>query len=212
MRGNELDSFAKYLWNIHLCESLCPCFQILEVAFRNTVHSEIAAAIKDSNWIFNESGVFYEEEQDAIQKAKKSLLIAGTQVTEDYLIAEMKFGFWTSLLNSQYDRLWPKIIAGVFPHMPNSMRTRGDASMLMNGIRKLRNAALHHHSIWHWRDLKDRHGQMRKLIEYICKSSALMAEGVDRFPAVYSNGMSECQKNASKILKSVQKPVETKDL
>jgi hypothetical protein len=127
-------------------------------------------------------------------------------VTEDYLVAEMKFGFWTSLLNSSYDRLWPKIIAGVFPHMPRTMRSRSDASILMNEVRKLGNAALHHHSIWHWGDLKDRHAKMRQLIEYICKSSAAIANEVDRFPAMYLSGMSECQKSASKILKSVQKP------
>jgi hypothetical protein len=205
-RGNELDAFAKYLWNMLLCESLCPCFQILEVAFRNTVHCEISAAINDPSWILNGHGIIYPEEQETIKKAKESLKLAGSPMTEDYLIAEMKFGFWTSLLNSRYDRLWPRIIARVFPHMPKTMRTRGDASTLMNGVRQLRNAALHHHSIWHWRDLKDRHAQMRNLIGYICKSSAAMAGQVDRFPVVYSNGNSECQKMVSKILSEIQAP------
>ena len=205
-RGGALDDFAKYLWNKKLCESLCPCFQILEVSFRNTVHLEIGVAIKDPNWILNESGIFYTSEQEAIKNSKKSLMDEGAPVDEDYLVAEMKFGFWTSLLNSNYERLWPKIIGGVFPNMPRTMRTRADASILMNGVRKLRNAALHHHSIWHWSDLKDRHGKMRNLIEFICKSSAAMANEVDRFPLIYSSGMSECQKSASKILKSVQKP------
>jgi hypothetical protein len=205
-RGNELDAFAKYLWNMLLCESLCPCFQILEVAFRNTVHSEISAAISDPSWILNGHGIIYSEEQEAIKKSKESLKLAGSPMTEDYLIAEMKFGFWTSLLNSRYDKLWHRIITKVFPHMPKTMRTRDDASTLMHGVRQLRNAALHHHSIWHWDDLKDRHAQMRNLIGYICKSSAAMADQADRFPAIYSNGNSECQKMVSKILSEIQKP------
>ena len=205
-RGNELDAFSKYLWNMHLCESLCPCFQLLEVAFRNKVHAQIGVAINYPDWILNEYGFIYREEVEVIQKAKDSLKKDGADITEDLLVSEMKFGFWTSLLNSKYDRLWPKIIADVFPNMPKATRTRGDASFLMNGVRKLRNAALHHHSIWHWDDLKERHGQIRTLIEYICVSSSITARQIDRFPIVYSNGMGECQKIASKILASIQKP------
>ena len=118
MRGSLLDGFAKYLWNAHLCRSPYPGFQLLEVAFRNRVHSRIGSAIGDPNWILNQRGILYQEEQEAIAKAKDSLTTAGLPVNEDYLVSEMKFGFWTSLLNSRYDRLWPKIIADVLPNMP----------------------------------------------------------------------------------------------
>jgi hypothetical protein len=204
-RGSQLDAFAKYLWNIHICESLCPCFQLLEVAFRNKIHIQVGVVIRDANWILNENGIIYPEEQQTIIKAKKDLNIAGSPMTEDYVVSEMKFGFWTSLLNARYERLWPKIIAEVFPNMPNAMRTRTDASVCMNEIRKLRNAALHHHSIWHWRDLKERHKQMRLMIGYICTQSESIAVQIDRFPTIQTTGMGECQKIAAKILKSVQK-------
>lgn len=191
--GIESDALAKCLWNILLCESLYPSFQILEVAFRNTVHAEISNAIGDSNWILNEFGFLYEDEKDAIKKSKAATALTGKPITEDILIAEMKFGFWTSLLDSRYDRLWHKIIVGVFPHMPKQTRTRGDAAKLMNTVRRLRNAALHHHSIWHWRDLKDQHAQMRLLIDFICKSSSAIAGQIDRFPAVYNLGPKQCE-------------------
>ena len=181
-------------------------FNCFEVAFRNNLHSQIGSAIGQPQWILAESGIFYGEEQEATKKAKKSLGLDRLPVTEDYLVSEMKFGFWTSLLNSRYETLWHRIIADVFPNMPKVLRTRADASKLMNGVRKLRNASLHHHSIWHWSDLKDRHGQMRRLIEYICTPSAKIAEHIDRFPTVYSVGMAECQQIASRILRSVQKP------
>jgi hypothetical protein len=205
-KGSHLDALAKYIWNVHLCESLYPCFQLLEVAFRNRVHTEVAYAIKVSDWIFKELPILYEEERDAIGKAKDELTKAKSPITEDYLVSEMKFGFWTSLLNSRYDRLWHKIIAGVLPNMPKTSRTRADVSVLMNSVRRLRNAALHHHSIWHWGDLKNRHDQMRLLISYICAPSAAIADNIDRFSFVHSTGMSECQKIASKILKSISKP------
>jgi hypothetical protein len=207
-KGSDLDAFSKYLWNIHLCESLCPCFQLLEVAFRNKVHCQIGLAINDSSWILNECGIISEKGLEAIRWAKESLQKDGAIITEDLLVSEMKFGFWTSLLNSKYDRLWPKIIAEVFPNMPKTIRTRGDVSVLMNSVRKLRNAALHHHSIWHWHDLKEQHNNIMELIGFICVASSITADQIDRFPTVHSNGVGECQKIASKILSSVQKPVE----
>jgi hypothetical protein len=207
-KGSQLDAFAKYLWNVNLCESLYPCFQLLEIAFRNKVHFQIGAAIGDPTWLINQHGFIHQEDQDAIKKGKESLATANSPITEDYLVSEMKFGFWTTLLNSRYERLWPRIITPVFPNMPNTMRTRADASILMNRVRHLRNEALHHHSIWHWGDLKDRHKQMRSVIDYICAPSSAIAREIDRFPIVHSNGMAECLKAASRILKSVQKPEE----
>lgn len=91
--GSELDAFAKYLWNIQLCEALCSCFQLLEVAFRNKVHSQIGIAIKNPAWILNQHGIVYAEEQEAIQKAKVSLRMAGSPMTENFLVSGMKFGF-----------------------------------------------------------------------------------------------------------------------
>ena len=200
--GTERDALAKCLWNILLCECLYPSFQILEVAFRNSVHFEIAQALKIPDWLMTDPGILYEDEISAIQKSKASatLKVNRRALTEDILIAEMKFGFWTSLLDSRYETLWHKIIAGVFPHMPKTIRTRREASKLMNAVRRLRNASLHHHSIWHWHDLKDQHDQMRTLIEYICRSSSAMAAQLDRFPAVYSSGLLQSRNTADNIL------------
>jgi len=195
---------AKYLWNTRLCESLYPCFQLLEVTFRNKLHSEIGIAAKDPTWLINE--VVSEEERTAIKEAKESLALERCPITEDYLVAEMKFGFWTTLLNSKYEMMWRKIIVGVFPNMPKHIRTRREASSLMNKVRRLRNAAMHHHSIWHWGDLFDRHKEMRTLISYMCKYSELVAQETDRFPDIYANGVGGCQKIVAKILESIQDP------
>jgi len=72
--------------------------------------------------------------------------------------------------------------------MPRKIRTRGEASKLMNVVRRLRNAALHHHSIWHWADLKAQHAQMQTGIDSISKSISDMCTRTDRFPAIYAAG------------------------
>jgi len=190
--GSEVDALRKYVWNTLLCESLYPGFQILEVSFRNSVHFQIGETAKDPCWLSNQIGFLSDFEKEAIQKAKKSISDRRGSVTEDYLVSEMSFGFWTSLLDKRYETMWPKIIKAVLPNMPKTIRTRGDASKMMNTVRKLRNAALHHHSIWHWKDLKEQHEKMITLIGYICDSSAFLVSKIDRFPVVYALGYKNC--------------------
>lgn len=190
----DFDALSKYVWNLLLCESLYPGFQILEVAFRNSVHSEISKCAKDSNWLSNEIGFLFDMEKESIQTARQIIAERGKILTEDILIAEMSFGFWTSLLDSRYETMWHKIVKDVFPNMPNSLRTRKDASRLMNIVRKLRNASLHHHSIWHWADLKEQHDKMQELIGYISNSSLKIFYRIDRFPKIYSGGYEQCGK------------------
>lgn len=207
-RGNEADALAKYLWNTRLCEALYPGLQMLEVTFRNRVHAEVGKTSGDPTWLVNEIGFLPAEEIDFITRAKQTLKRDGCPVTEDYLVSEMKFGFWTSLLNARYEIMWVKIIDRVFPYMPKRTRTRGDASALMNKVRRLRNAAMHHHSIWHWKDLQQSHQEVRALIGHMCKPSDLIAEKADRFPEIYSTGIGDCQKLVSQILKQIQPPPE----
>ena len=199
--GGEQGALCRYLWNTALCEALYPVLQILEVGFRNSVHSEIAATTRVPEWLKTELAFLFDPEKERITKAKDGLRKTGKPLTESFLIAELSFGFWTSLLDVRYDRLWHKIVTGVFPNMPRTIRTRSEASARMSAVRKLRNAALHHHSIWHWQDLEKKHSDIHTLIEWICPSSAKIARSLDRFPAVYSGKAEQFAAIAAEISK-----------
>ncbi len=196
------DALCRYLWNTAICESLYPSFQILEVGFRNAIHREISKHTHDPVWLTSELPFLRQYEIDVIRDAKEAIKTRARPCTEDVLIAELRFGFWTSLLDSYYELMWHKIIADVFPYMPKPIRLRREASKLMQTVRRLRNAALHHHSIWHWHDLKDQHAQMHTMIGYICTSIDIMAKRVDRFPAVYASGPNAFRDVADIILNS----------
>lgn len=181
-------AFCKYLWNAKLCESLYPSLQFLEVAYRNAVHSEIAKEY-GSEWLLNRHHLLVgDREREKIKEAEGNLVTRGKAVTEAYLVSELGFGFWTSLLDKRYYLVWHRIISGVFPHMPKAIRKREEISPPINRIRKLRNAALHHHSIWHWGDLREHHDDIHTVLEYICASTSLMAKRVDRFKTIHSGG------------------------
>ena len=199
--GGDQGALCRYLWNVALCEALYPSLQILEVGFRNSVHAEIAAVTGMPEWLRTELAFLFDSEKTRITEAKDGLKKTGKPVTEPFLIAELSFGFWTSLLDVRYDRLWHKIIVGVFPAMPRTIRTRAEASARMSVIRKLRNAAVHHHSIWHWHDLEKKHSDIHTLIEWVCPSSAKIARSLDRFPAVYSGKAEQFAAIAAEISK-----------
>jgi hypothetical protein len=94
-----MHALSKHLWNTALCESLYPSFQILEVGFRNALHTEIAATTGDPQWLTNPPGFLYPDETQSISAAKDALRSRRLDPTEPRLVAEMSFGFWTSLLD-----------------------------------------------------------------------------------------------------------------
>lgn len=186
--GDDASAFSKYLWNVALCESLYPALNIIEVAYRNATHTAICATPIGADWLKQEIQILHSPEIEKIQKAKNNLKRRCKTVTEAYLVSELSFGFWDSLLNSRYETLWHKIIKDVFPNMPKRIRTRQEASSRMSGIRLLRNSALHHHSIWHWSDLSNKHAQIQEVLTWICPSMTSTLTKIDRFPSVFANG------------------------
>jgi hypothetical protein len=188
-RPGESDEqvLARVCWNAALSEALFPCLQGLEVGFRNSLHQAIAGVFGSGDWILRDSSL--EPREKAMHAAAvQELNTRGKPLTAGYLVAELKFGFWTSLVDTRYHRLWPKIIKAVVPAMPNSIRTRGEISKRMNAVRLLRNAVSHHHSIWHWQDLEERHETIHILIDWIEPAYGAFVKGQDRFPEVLKGG------------------------
>lgn len=192
VNGSDDDALCRYLWNIALSEALYPVLQILEVGFRNAVHTSIGSmsvsTLGTADWLSAPKSFLFPQEAEIVEAAKTSLLSRRRPLTEAYLVSEVKFGFWTSLLDARYDKVWHKIIKRVFPDMPNTIRTRGEASARMTRVRKMRNAVSHHHSIWHWNDLEQQHADACTLIGWICQQQNQMVQTLDRFPEIYQAG------------------------
>ncbi len=186
--GTDEDPVCCHLWNLALCESLLPMLQTLEIVFRNTLHQAIGHAFVSPQWILKGPPFLGDLEKAAVDEARHSLLQARKPVTEPRMVAELRFGFWTSLADRRYDRLWPKIIKTAFPSMPNTIRTRNEISARINGVRRLRNAVFHHHSIWHWADLQQQHDDGYTVIGWIAPVMVSLTRSIDRFPSVHAGG------------------------
>jgi len=191
---------ARYLWNLSLCEALYPSFHTLEVGYRNAVHREIGHWTEERQWLVNSPPFLSEKELPRIKAACTSIRKGRKEITEARLVAELGFGFWTSLLDVRYDQLWPKIIAGVFPNIPRRIRTRQDISSMMHPIRRLRNLAFHHHSIWDRDDLASTHQNALDLIGWISAPLAASLGRIDRFSGVQMAQIEPYLEHASQLI------------
>jgi Abi-like protein len=188
-RGEDDEcTLRRVIWNTALSEALYSPLQGLEVAVRNSIHIAISDLFGGPDWILKPGSYLRKSEREMMEDAIDHLNNWRRPITPGFMISELKFGFWTSLFDVHYDKLWHKIIKMVFPAMPTAIRTRKETSRRINSVRHLRNAVSHHHSIWHWRDLKDRHSEIYLLLDWIEPEFASFIRRQDRFLNVLSAG------------------------
>jgi hypothetical protein len=201
--GDDLNLFAHYAWNVALCESLYPTLQGLEVALRNSINDAATTAYRKELWYDDSRVIPHPREQEAVRKAKDTLIREGKPHEAGRIIAELNFGFWTSLFDVRYEQiLWPRLLKAVFPFMPRTIRTRKTLSKRLHRIRHLRNRVFHHEPIWYWRDLIQQHDELREAIGWINPAMLEMIGLLDRFTDVYRRGV---ESNEEKLRALMQK-------
>jgi len=141
---------------------------------------------KRDDW-FNDSRLInFTKEVDALNKAKMTLQRQNKPLATGRIIAELNFGFWTSLLDRRYEQvLWPWLLKAAFPFMPRRMRTRKNLSKRFHTIRYLRNRIFHHKPVWYWCDLPQQHQAILEAIAWIEPAARDLTVVIDRFPAVH---------------------------
>jgi hypothetical protein len=185
----DLALFSHYIWNMALSESLYPGLQALEVALRNTIHNTATQQFKREDWYADQQIIHYHYNINAITKTREQLHRQRKTPDPGRVIAELSFGFWTSLFDSRYEQnLWTRLIKPAFPHMPRRIRTRKELSKRLNKIRNLRNRVFHHEPIWYWQDLPQQHNILLETLAWIEPAMREMLTSLDRFPGVYQAG------------------------
>jgi hypothetical protein len=122
-------AIGRYMWNIALCRSFYPALHLLEVTLRNNLHRVVTVHCGTAEWYDRRPSVLTLHEQEAIVKAKAELGRQRKPEEPDRVVAELSFGFWTSLLGKNYEqKLWPKLLCLMFPHMPRRQRTRANVA------------------------------------------------------------------------------------
>jgi hypothetical protein len=184
------EQLERYFHNVRLTEALYPSLSCLEVTLRNHIHDAISAVWGD-NWL-EMFALIHPKEAEKVQAAQAEVIRGQKKPTTGRVIAELSFGFWTSLLHARYEQsLWPRITKQVFPHAPKSAQYRKTLFERLDRIRRLRNRAFHHEPILYGLRLHQKHyplkvlhTETRETIKWMSIEVDQWLEEIDRFADV----------------------------
>jgi hypothetical protein len=146
--------FARHEWNAALSEAFYIPLQVLEVVLRNRFNDAFIGNFQNPHWLLGDLGWLQQAELDYIAKAKKYISERNKPLTQDRMVEELSFGFWTSLLNRKHeDRIFRPMAVRIFPHVHASFRTRNAIAPRFEKIRKFRNTIFHYHRITQYPNL-----------------------------------------------------------
>ena len=198
-KGNEgfVPPLARYLWNVRLSEALYPTLNCVEIGMRNSVNRAFTAEYGPL-W-FDTPGLLGQKEVELVDTAKSMLAKARKPLTPEGVVAELNFGFWTTIMSRQhmsdnpssttdYLKPWPRLLKQAFPHVPKQELTRSKLSGPLNEIRVLRNRISHHEPIWHQSNLNSTYLDAKRMCYWLTPGMAEVMATIDRFPDVYADG------------------------
>jgi len=159
-----------------------------EVALRNSIHNTMRALHSDA-WY--DQITLKNMGHTQIIDAKKKLTRTGKPAIPGRIIAELPFGFWTSMFEGHFENVpsFHKGMRDVLPQLSNRFRNPKFVKNRLDKIRFLRNRVFHHERIIHWKDLQEQHSQLIETIGWISPELCEMAMKLDRFSEVYSQGV-----------------------
>ena len=109
---DEVDSVARYLWNLALCSALQPALHTLEVTVRNHLFTVSRRIVDETTlsfdkipcWLDARPSLLAGPERDTVEQAKKTIGIRRSPMTEGRLVSILGFGFWVSLCKRPYEQ------------------------------------------------------------------------------------------------------------
>lgn len=182
---------ARYLWNLAVCESLYPPVQLCEVSLRNTLHLYLTNQFGE-RWFDSKSLKLTVWGAAEVARAKEKLRKMKRDDSPGRIVAELTFGFWTHLFQSDYigpKGFLPQGIKAIFPNLEKSMHKPKQLKQQLDRIRDLRNRIFHHERVIHWKDLKEKHTQMLEVIRWSSCELYELAYTLDRFTKIHAAGI-----------------------
>ncbi|MBR4135823.1 MAG: Abi family protein [Bacteroidales bacterium] len=175
-----------YRCNLSLSESLYPCLSIFEITLRNALVEELIRLNNNHQWyqLFYENPMFHSIKQH-IEDAKQKIASRNEMATPSKITAELTFGFWVSLMNSEYESLLWHDLRRAFPHLPKPLRKRKIISSPLNRFRRLRNRIYHNEPIcWNLSKVEAIHDEILIVTSWMDKDLPSWIRDQERFEDV----------------------------
>ena len=179
-----------YKANIKISESFYPLLAILEIGLRNNIDYQLKRRFKDDYWFENPEfiKIVTRFQIERVSEARNTILRDKKAITAGKVISELSFGFWTSLLDSKFEKTLWKNLRLAFPNCPKKIRQRKTMSSKFNGIRKLRNRVFHHEPItWSSQAVINYQKEIEEGIEWLNKGLLDWSSNIFRISEIIEN-------------------------
>lgn len=143
-QGDREKALSYYLLNIEISQSCYPLLSTVEIILRNAIHNSCIAHFGTDQWLFNTNISSIDER---IQKASVKIMARKQIPTPDLLVAELTFGFWTSLFHKRHAKYFWKPLMHIFPYSSGSQKQRDKISYKLEQVRKFRNRIFHYEPV-----------------------------------------------------------------
>jgi hypothetical protein len=186
--GDTAKAAADYSCNVLLSEAMVPMLNVLEITLRNGIHARLSRLYRRTDWWEAWVGdpAFRWQNQE-VANAKAKLIRRHEPQTPDKVLAELTFGFWSSLFNTHFQTVLWKDLRLVFARCPKPQRQRHNISAALNQIRDLRNRVFHHEPLlWLTPTLLDQHAVGVTVINWVDPQLGHWLSNHDRLPSTWA--------------------------
>ena len=173
---------GRYIWNIKLSENFYLLLLNLEVALRNSIYNAYILHYPNKNFFYLYESDLRKRHQQRKELHSKgcwkmlcgvyfNLSKEGTHVSDERLISELNFGFWTKLMfDNHYNIIWRTIFIDVFPYMKiykSIDKSKIYLAHKIDKIRKFRNRIFHYEPIFNKNNLDEIHQDIIDILGWI---------------------------------------------
>lgn len=155
--NSKTNALKLYQKNLRVSQAFYPILNLFEIFLRNVIDYQISSHFANPNWIITEKNGFMNDPSLSSSKYFLKYSVAGAEktiagnkgkipVTSGKVIAELSFGFWTSLFQKYHYKLIGGVVIHCFPKKPLKVN-REIISKKLNNIRLFRNRIYHNEPI-----------------------------------------------------------------
>ena len=194
---NDKEIIINYVLNAKISENFYFLLQNLEVSLRNAIYDSFKLHYPTSDFFFlheTDSRNRYKSKKEKHSRecwkmicAAKHNILNRTSINEGKIIAELNFGFWTTILLStdiKYSNMWRKIFNEVFPNykVVHSIHSdKANIGKVLDDIRQFRNRIFHYEPIFNQTNLNQIHSDIIEILGWINKDLQALTISFDEF-------------------------------
>lgn len=181
--GDDALAVRLYTYNVQLSAALYGPLHMLEVALRNVADKQLTTAF-GATWIDQAPVLSDTYQQGCVAAARATLLKERKAATHAQIVAELNFGFWSSLVGHKSHHLWGTL-RPIFqaPGIQRSM-----IAGQLRDLRILRNRVAHYEPILAV-PLDQRYASIIALTAWLSPSAATWVAQTSRWTALYPAGI-----------------------